>query len=140
MERDDSGQSGGSPEESADAAEVDPCGCVPRPAGTGAPTDAREAGVEPTGQDEASPTPTDAGPRRELKLVVLLRPSGAGFQARLAAGAAGCDPELRVVDVPDLPTALRALIELATAAEARWRVRRRYPSAPPRRSACAGAT
>jgi hypothetical protein len=69
-------------------------------------------------------------PTRELKVVVLLRPTGAGFQARIAAGSEGCDPELRVAEVPDLPAALATVLEVAAAAETRWRVERRYPPAP----------
>jgi hypothetical protein len=86
----------------------------------------------PTGPadiNQEQPGPADA-PRRELKLVVVLRHVDAGYRAHLAVGSDGCDPELRVTDVPDLATALLALTEVAAAAQARWRVEQRYPAAP----------
>jgi hypothetical protein len=59
-----------------------------------------------------------------------LQPAGAGYRAQLAAGADGCDPELRVLDVPDVPSALGALPEVLAAAEARWQAAPRYQLAP----------
>ena len=122
---------GDGPAEAGDNASADPCGCSPPPAAAVAiePGHARETEAESL-DDHNEPAARAQTPGRELKLVVLLRPIGSGFQARIAAGSEGCDPELRVVEVPELPAALAAVAELAAAAEARWRVQRRYPPAP----------
>jgi hypothetical protein len=108
---------------------ADPCGCAPRTVATSEPRAVDETAAESGEAPHAPDAPVQAPPR-DVKLVVFLRPTGAGFQACLAAGAEGCDPELRVAEVPDLPAALAALAELAVAAETRWRVQRRYPPAP----------
>ena len=111
---------GDSPAEPANNVSADPCGCAPWQATTSDPRGTHETAPETheAHHERAAGVQT---PPRELKLVVLLRPTGAGFQACMAAGSEGCDPELRVADMPDLPTALAALFELAAAAEARWR-------------------
>ena len=122
---------GDGPAGAGEPSSADPCGCAPPPAAAVAsePGHAHETGTELL-DDHNEPAARVQTPARELKLVVLLRPTGSGFQARIAAGSEGCDPELRVVEVPDLPAALAAVAELAAAAEARWRVQRRYPPAP----------
>ena len=121
---------GDGPAETGDDRSADPCGCAPPPAAIASePGHAHETGADPY-DAHREPAAGVETPTRELKLVVLLCPTGSGFQARIAAGSQGCDPELRVVEVPDLPAALAALAELAAAAEARWRVQRRYPPVP----------
>jgi hypothetical protein len=116
--------------EAGDDGSADPCGCAPQlPASPSEPGEAHEAGTESHETHEEGTAGVQM-PTRELKLVVVLRPTGAGFEARIAAGAEGCDPQLRVANVPDLPSALAAVADLAAAAEARWRVQRRYPPVP----------
>ena len=104
------------------------CGCAPPPGSSIVASDG--ASVTAQAVDSSAPAAgVDASPR-ELKLVIILAPAPNGERAPLAAGAAGCDPELRAVDVPDLAAALVALGEVTAAAEARWRVHHRYPPAP----------
>jgi hypothetical protein len=111
---------------------VDPCGCATRPPATGDPDGSAPvaSGAEPAA--EASPPPAEAteAPGRTVKLVAVLRAIGTGYRAQLAAGAEDCDPELRLLEVPDLQSALAALPDVLAAAEARWQARPRYPSAP----------
>ena len=45
-----------------------------------------------------------------MKLVAILRPRPTGYQAQLVAGTGGCDPELRTIQAPDLPTVLAAAV------------------------------
>ena len=116
------GESDSSTNGIADPAEV--CGCAAQCSGAGTLSES-SAHVETTPDD-----PQHENTIRELKVVAILRPDGAGYLARLAAGAEGCDPELRVAHVPDLAAALVTLNEVSAAAEARWRVQRRYPPAP----------
>jgi hypothetical protein len=72
----------------------------------------------------------DAPRRRELKLVVSLRPSTTvGYGAVIALGAEGCDPLLRTTDVADLAGALEAVPGLLAEAEERWQLQPRYPTA-----------
>jgi hypothetical protein len=115
-----------------DSGTADPCGCTTRSSAAGTsdivvqiPT----ANEQPAAE---SPSPPDAGgpTSRVIKLIALLRPSGGGYRAQLSAGADNCDPELRVVEAPDLQGALAALPEVLAAAEARWEAQPRYPSAP----------
>jgi hypothetical protein len=65
---------------------------------------------------------------RAIKLVVMLRPTGSGFWAHLAAGADGCDPELRALEVRDVSSALTALEAVLATARERWQQHPRYPS------------
>ena len=122
---------GEGPAGAGEPSSADPCGCAPPVAAAiaGESGHAHETGAE-SHDAHHEPAAGVQTPARELKLVVRLRPTGSSFQARMAAGSEGCDPELRVVEVPDLPAALAAVAELAAAAEARWRVQRRYPPAP----------
>jgi hypothetical protein len=101
----------------------DVCGCTMTSFPTG--TNETEADSE---DNIAAPGDGQVGPHRAVKLVVLLRPSGAGYLAQIAVGAEGCDPELRAVSVPTLTAALDLLPELHAQAEARWLRRPRYPS------------
>lgn len=68
---------------------------------------------------------------RALKLVLTLRPlpadGGTGYQAVLAVGADGCDPQLHVAEVDGLPAALAEVPGLAARAEAHWQRQPRYP-------------
>jgi hypothetical protein len=111
---------------------VDPCGCVPRPSAAAAPDNAGPnlATTEQPDTGSLSPSDTVAATVRAVKLVALLQPEGAGYRAQLAAGAENCDPELRLLKVPDLQSALDALPAVLAAAEARWQAQPRYPSAP----------
>jgi len=112
---------------------VDPCGCAPRPsairaldsAGSSPPLGEQPEEL-PATQAESDPVQS---PGRAVKLVALLRPIDGGYRAQLAAGADACDPELRVVEVPDIQSALAALPEVLVAAEARWQTQPRYPGA-----------
>ncbi len=109
------------------AANAEGCGCVPRRTLAPRPSDAQ---AEATDTSEVPSNGAETVTHRALKLVVLLRPDGTSFRAHLAVGSDGCDPELRVIDVPDLPTALQALTDLTAAAETRWHAQQRYPPAP----------
>lgn len=97
---------------------VDPCGCAPRPAVSTGPAEAQDTPTGPADTSQEPPGQADT-PRREVKLVVLLHHLDTGYRAHVAVGSDGCDPELRVTDVPDLATALLALSEVAAAAQAR---------------------
>src|SRR5207237_372365 len=111
----------------ADPAEVDPdgaCGCAPDVQA------AREG--SPAIFDAAAATTGAGPPTRDLKLVVLLQSVDGVYRAKLAVGSDGCDPELCAMDVPDLPTALERLAEVASAAETRWETHQRYPAAASR--------
>ena len=94
---------GDGPSGAGEPSSADPCGCAPPPAAAiaGEPGHAHEAGAESYDAHRETAACVQTPPR-ELKLVVLLRPTGSRFQARMAAGSEGCDPELRVVEVPVL--------------------------------------
>lgn len=63
---------------------------------------------------------------------MTLHPVGdAGYRASVAAGSVDVDPRFRVLDVPDVGTALAALASLLVDAEARWRTQPRYPNVRP---------
>lgn len=111
------------------AASAEGCGCVPRRTLAAGPSDADGAQAEAVDTIEARSNAAETVTHRALKLVVLLRPDGTGYRAHLAVGSDGCDPELRVIDVPDLPTALLALTDVTAAAETRWHAQQRYPPA-----------
>jgi hypothetical protein len=115
-----------------DSEAVDPCGCAPRPSAAAAPdnTGPNLSTTEQPDSGSLSPSDTVAATVRAVKLVALLQPEGAGYRAQLAAGAENCDPELRLIEVPDLQSALDALPAVLAAAEARWQAQPRYPSAP----------
>ena len=115
-----------------DSEAVDPCGCAPRPSAAAAPDNAGPNLPTTEQSDTGSLSPSDnvAATVRAVKLVALLQPEGAGYRAQLAAGAENCDPELRLIEVPDLQSALDALPAVLAAAEARWQAQPRYPSAP----------
>ena len=115
-----------------DSEAVDPCGCAPRPSAAAAPDNAGPnlSTTEQPDTGSLSPSDTVAATVRAVKLVALLQPEGAGYRAQLAAGAENCDPELRLIEVPDLQSALDALPAVLAAAEARWQAQPRYPSAP----------
>ena len=102
----------------------DPCGCTTRPDAHGGETMASA----PTEPGNGSSVQASRG--RTVKLVAVLRPSDTGFQAQLAAGADGCDPELRVVHVPDVSGALAGLREVLFTAQNRWQTQPRYPPTP----------
>ena len=104
---------------------VDPCGCAPRPSAAAAPHNAGPNLSTTEQPDTGSSLPSDAveSTVRAVKLVALLQPQGAGYRAQLAAGAENCDPELRLIEVPDLQSALDALPAVLAAAEARWQSR-----------------
>jgi hypothetical protein len=110
--------------ETMDAEEpiTDPCGCTSK----SSPQVPADAG--PPAGETCQSGQGHAWTGRAVKLVALVRSTDTGYQAQLAAGAEGCDPELRVVDVPDLPSALAVLPEVLAAAEARWQQRPRYPA------------
>ena len=123
------------------ASPSDACGCAPQVATPAAPADV----VDPEQGDSsetrvALATPDSNVPEpgaRTVKLVALLRHTDAGYRAQLAAGADGCDPVLRLIEVPDVSAALAALGALVAEGEVRWRGEPRYPSAtrtapPPR--------
>jgi hypothetical protein len=112
--------------EVAQPAEI--CGCAPGHRDEIAP--APSAADAQTDHPEPTPGGEGCEAARDLKLVAILHPDGSGYRAQLAAGADGCDPELGMAQVPDLASALAALNELSAAAEARWRLQRRYPPAP----------
>jgi hypothetical protein len=100
----------------------DVCGCTT----SSIPTDLNT--TEAPSDDNTVAQPGTGAPHRAVKLVVLLRPSGAGYLAQIAVGAEGCDPELRALSVPTLAAALDLLPDLHAQAEARWLRRPRYPS------------
>ncbi len=110
-----------------DSEAVDPCGCAPRPSAAAAPN---LSTTEQPDTGSLSPSDTVESTVRAVKLVALLQPEGAGYRAQLAAGAENCDPELRLIEVPDLQSALDALPAVLAAAEARWQAQPRYPTAP----------
>ena len=115
-----------------DSETVDPCGCAPKPSAGAAPNNPGPTLSATELPDSGSPTPSDtvAATVRAVKLVALLQPEGAGYRAQLAAGAENCDPELRLIEVPDLQSALDALPAVLAAAEARWQAQPRYPTVP----------
>jgi hypothetical protein len=115
-----------------DSEAVDPCGCASRPYAAAAPDNAcaNLPTTEQPCEGSLSPSDTVAATVRAVKLVALLQPEGAGYRAQLAAGAENCDPELRLIEVPDLQSAIDALPAVLAAAEARWQAQPRYPSAP----------
>jgi len=84
--------------------------------------------VEPS---EPAPTCPEAD-RRALKLVIRLHPRDHGYQALLSVGADECDPEMRMLEVTDLPAALSHFPELLAAAETRWQTQPRFPSSATR--------
>src|SRR5216683_976034 len=123
------------------ASPSDACGCAPQVATPATPAsfvdaeqgNSSETRVAPATPDANVPEPRD----RTVKLVALLRRTEGGYRAQLAAGADGCDPVLRLIEVPDVSDALAALGALVAEGEARWRADPRYPSAtrtspPPR--------
>ncbi len=127
--------------EIATASLSDACGCAPQVATPATPAsfvdaeqgNSSETRVAPATPDSNVPEPRD----RTVKLVALLRRTEDGYRAQLAAGADGCDPVLRLIDVPDVSDALAALGALVAEGEVRWRAEPRYPSAtrtapPPR--------
>jgi hypothetical protein len=102
----------------------DPCGCTTGPDAHGGET------MAPAPTEPGEGSSVQASTNRTVKLVAVLRPSGTGFQAQLAAGADGCDPERRVVHVPDVTGALMGLREVLFTAQNRWHMQPRYPSTP----------
>ncbi len=115
-----------------DTVATDACGCVPNGA---AKTASASGGGPPPSvvsvtDGEEAPSEAPEPPERTIKLVVPLRPTDTGFRAQLAAGSDNCDPELRVVDVPDVASALATLPDVLTAAQARWQRQPRFASAP----------
>lgn len=101
-----------------------------------------------------APLPAPAGPQRTLKLVLTLRPrrrdrseSARGgpvspaedtavetgspvYDATLAAGADGCDPQFRSVTATALAAVLDEVPALVADAETRWQSQPRYPRPP----------
>jgi len=115
-----------------DSEVVDPCGCAPRPSAAAAPDNAGPnlSTTEQPDTGSLSPSDTVATSVRAVKLVALLQPEGAGYRAQLAAGAENCDPELRLIEVPDLQSALYALPAVLTSAKTRWQAQPRSRTAP----------
>ena len=66
---------------------------------------------------------------RKVKIVLRVEPVENGLRALVAVGADDCDPELRVVDAPDLAGVLQLVPTLLTTAETRWANQARYPMA-----------
>jgi hypothetical protein len=123
------------------ASPSDACGCAPQVSTPATPANvvdaeqgnSSEPRVAPATPDSNVPEPRD----HTVKLVALLRRTEDGYRVQLAAGADGCDPVLRLIDVPDVSSALAALGALVAEGEVRWRAEPRYPSAartapPPR--------
>jgi hypothetical protein len=121
----------GSPDAETETVNVpsDVCGCTMTSIPTG--TNETEAHSE---DNVVAPGDSVVAPHRAVKLVVFLRPSGAGYLAQIAVGAEGCDPQLRALSVPTLTAALDLLPELHAQAQARWLRRPRYPSIVPKAS------
>lgn len=129
----------GSPADATSTAS-DPCGCLARP--DREPSPAPETDEPAAVQPERGASPENAPdirlpktPRRPLKLVLHLQPSGpAGYRALLALGGVppgpGCDPFLRAAEVTDLAAALDEIPGLLAEAEARWQSEPRNPAAP----------
>jgi len=110
------------------------CGCIP----TGPPS---KPSPDTTAPDSAPATasapgvtgPASSGqPRRHLKLVVTLEPSGERhYHAIVVVGSPLCDPLFRTLDSPDLPTVLDAILALVSEAETVWNVQPLYPTVKP---------
>ena len=64
---------------------------------------------------------------RKVKIVLRVEPVENGIRALVAVGADDCDPELRVLDAPDLAGVLQLVPTLVTTAETRWANQARYP-------------
>lgn len=127
-QRPDSGEGYGE-----DGATAEGCGCIamPRRSATEAPPDALAANNSADTACVASAPPGET-PLRPLKLVATLHLSiDGGYHAILALGSDDCDPLIRVLDAPDLATALAAAPALLAEAHDRWQTQPRYPSVRP---------
>lgn len=110
------------------------CGCIPTaPPSKPSPDTTAPASAPATASAPGVTGPASSDqPRRHLKLVVTLEPSGERhYHAIVAVGSPHCDPLFRAFDSSDVSTVLDAIPTLVSEAETAWNMNPRYPTAKP---------